>query len=80
MAVVRFSSHLQTLTGALETEVKAVSYRDLIQELLEKFPNLKDAGLQDLALALDGELIQEPLLVTFSSTAELHFVPKLAAG
>lgn len=80
MAVVRFSSHLETHTSVLETEVKAMSYRDLIQELLEKFPRLRGSDLQDLALALDGELIQEPLLVTFSSTAELHFVPKLAAG
>ena len=80
MAVVRFSSHLERYTGVLETEVKAVSYRELVHELLERFPGLADSDFLDLALALDGELIQEPLLVTFGSSAELNFVPKLAAG
>ena len=80
MATVRFSSDLARYTGKTEVEVEAVNYRSLIDELIDVFPDLANSEIKELALALDGELIQEPLLIEFPESAELHFVPRLAAG
>ena len=80
MATVRFSSDLARYTGKTEVEVEALNYRTLIDELIDVFPDLANSEIKELALALDGELIQEPLLIEFPESAELHFVPRLAAG
>ena len=80
MAIVRFSSDLARYTGEAEVEVEASNYRSLIDELINAFPELANSEIKELALALDGELIQEPLLIEFQESAELHFVPRLAAG
>ena len=80
MAIVRFSSDLARYTGKTEVEVEALNYRSLIDELIDVFPDLANSEIKELALALDGELIQEPLLIEFPESAELHFVPRLAAG
>lgn len=80
MATVRFSSDLTRYTGKAEVEVEALNYRSLIDELINAFPDLANSEIRELALALDGELIQEPLLIEFPESAELHFVPRLAAG
>lgn len=80
MATVRFSSDLARYTGKAEVEVEALNYRSLIDELIDLFPDLVNSEIRELALALDGELIQEPLLIEFPESAELHFVPRLAAG
>ena len=80
MAIVRFSSDLARYTGEEEVEVEALNYRSLIDELINAFPELANSEIKELALALDGELIQEPLLIEFQESAELHFVPRLAAG
>ena len=80
MATVRFSSDLTRYTGTAEVEVEALNYRSLIDELIDVFPDLVNSEIRELALALDGELIQEPLLIEFPKSAELHFVPRLAAG
>ena len=80
MATVRFSSDLTRYTGKTEVEVEALNYRSLIDELIGVFPDLANSEIKELALALDGELIQEPLLIEFPESAELHFVPRLAAG
>ena len=80
MAIVRFSSDLARYTGEAEVEVEALDYRSLIDELINAFPELANSEIKELALALDGELIQEPLLIEFQESAELHFVPRLAAG
>ena len=80
MATVRFSSDLARYTGETEVEVEALNYRSLIDELINVFPDLANSEIRELALALDGELIQEPLLIEFPESAELHFVPRLAAG
>ena len=80
MAIVRFSSDLARYTGKAEVEVEALNYRSLIDELINVFPDLVNSEIRELALALDGELIQEPLLIEFEKSAELHFVPRLAAG
>ena len=80
MATVRFSSGLARYTGKTEVEVEALNYRSLIDELIDVFPDLANSEIRELALALDGELIQEPLLIEFPESAELHCVPRLTAG
>jgi molybdopterin converting factor small subunit len=81
MARVIFGSDLLPQTGGQgEVEVAARNYRDLLLELQRRFPQLGDDTLEKLAIAIDGVIIHEPLLQTFSADSELVFVPRIAAG
>lgn len=81
MARVIFGSDLLRQTGGqAEVEVAARSYRDLLHELQRRFPELEEDTLQKLAIAIDGVIIHEPLLQTFSKDSELVFLPRMASG
>jgi hypothetical protein len=81
VARVIFTSDLQRLTdGAREVEIAATNYRELAGKLRQRFPALTDAVLAKYAVAIDGMLIQMPLLEPINSTSELVFVTKIAGG
>ena len=81
MAKVIFSSELQRHTdGTREFEVAAGNYRHLVNELRQHFPALTEAMFEKHAIAIDGRLIQTPLLETFNSDSELVFVARIAGG
>lgn len=60
--------------------VSALNYRDLLKELYGKFPDLKNSDLEDMVIAIDGEIVHEPLLVEIPEGAELHFFHFIAGG
>ena len=74
MAVVVFSSELQEFTGETKTTVSADSYRDLIDVLVSKYARLTREQLTDLAVAIDGVIIVDPLLEPIGSDTEVHFL------
>lgn len=80
MATVTFPSNLRRLTGETRVLVAAGAYRDLIAELCERFPDLSEEVLRKQAIAIDGRVVQEPLLETFRADSELVFVTKIAGG
>ncbi len=80
MARVIFTSELERLTGESEVTVAAEAYRDLLVELCARFPKLRQDALRKQALAIDGIVIQEPLLETFDADSELIFFAKIAGG
>ncbi len=81
MARVVIPSDLQRLTGdRAEVEVAARSYRELLPELCRRFPGLEHEALGKMAIAIDGVIIQEPLLQRFDDNSELVFVPRIAGG
>ena len=80
MATVVFSSGLRRFTGGEErVSIEAGTIRELIAALEQRFPDLKES-LGSMAVAIDGEIIQDPLLETLESDSEVHFLPPIGGG
>jgi molybdopterin converting factor small subunit len=81
MAKVVFPAELQRYAGgAVEVEVSAGNYRDLVAELCRRFPALTEEAIGKQAIAIDGMIIHSPLLESFSNDSELVFFAKIAGG
>lgn len=81
MPRVVFSSTLQRYTdGQAAVQVTSLDYRALLKELRAQFPEIPEALLRKQALAIDGQVVHEPLLQRFRDDSELVFVPKIAGG
>ena len=81
MARVILSADMQRYTdGIREITVAAGKYRDLVTELLQRFRGMNEAIVAKHALAIDGIIIQTPLLETFGEDSELVFVARIAGG
>ncbi len=80
MAIVRFSSELQKLTGEERTVIKASVYRDLVSAVVAKYPRLELESLMKMAVAVDGEIIHDPLLEVIHEDSEVHFLYRIAGG
>lgn len=81
MAKVVFSPEMQRYTeGAREAEVSALKYQDLVAELSRRFPTLTEDLIRKQGIAIDGAIIQMPLLETFRKDSELVFLNKIYGG
>ncbi len=80
MAIVFFSSELQQFTGEERAEVSALNYRDLISELAGRYELLSREKLSDMAVAIDGVIIADPLLETVGPETEIHFLHFISGG
>lgn len=80
MATVFFSSELQRFTGEEKIQISAQDYRGLLAGLTTKYPDLKNSEISDMAIAIDGEIVHEPLLELIPQNAELHFFHFIAGG
>ena len=81
MAKVIFSSDLQRFTnGSREVELAAGNYQSMVAELCERFPSLTAAILGKYAIAVNGMVIQMPMLEKFSPDSEIVLVAKIAGG
>ena len=79
MAQVILSGELAAIAGVREARIDAVTVRALLRELEQQFPAL--AGrLDELAIAIDGEIIQAPLLETLAPDSEVHFLAPIEGG
>lgn len=81
MARVVFTSSLLRYTGGTrDVEVDATSYRELAALLSKRFPELTGAVIDRYAVAIDGRVIQTPMLEQLGADSELVFVAKIAGG
>ena len=80
MAMVFFSGELQRFTGEEKTSVVASNYRELLEKLRNKYPDLANSEIASMAIAIDGEIVHEPLLELIPEAAELHFFHFIAGG
>ena len=80
MATVIFSSELQKFTGEEQTVVSSLNYRDLVQEILLRYDKLPGDEIDKMAVAIDGEIIHDPYLESFSPTSEVHFLFRISGG
>ena len=61
MATVIFSGELEKLTGDIRTEISSTVYRDMVTELVARYPALSRQLLEEMAVAIDGVIIVDPL-------------------
>lgn len=80
MAVVHFSSVLLAHTGGLaQVTIDAPRVRELLAALRRQFPGL-EGQLDDLAVAIDGDVRPDAEFEPLLPTSEVYFVPKIAGG
>jgi molybdopterin converting factor small subunit len=80
MATVIFSSELQRFTGEEKTTVSALTYRDLVDEITDRYRGLSRDEIKKMAVAIDGEIIHDPFLETVGQGSEVHFLYRISGG
>ncbi len=80
MATVIFSSELQRLTGEEKVSVPARNYRELLDHVTERYDKLDRDELMKMAVAIDGEIIHDPLLEAVGENSEVHFLYRISGG
>lgn len=76
-----FSRALQRYAGGAErVEVRPGAVRDVIRELIERFPELEPQLSGRIAVSIDGEIINDPLLEAVEPGSELHFLAPISGG
>ena len=80
MAHVHLGTELRRFTGGVaEVEVEATTVRRLIARLDERFPGIGE-HLEGTAVAINGEVIPDPIYEPVPENAEIHFVPAPVGG
>ena len=80
MAGVHLPSGLTRHTGGVETvDVDAARVPDLIAALRDLFPQIADR-LEEMAVAIDGEIYADPGYQPLRADSEVHLVPRIAGG
>ena len=80
MATVVFSSELQRLTGEEKATIDAADYRELVDALDARYDELTRDELMKMAVAIDGEIIHDPLLEAVGPRSEVHFLFRISGG
>ena len=79
--VVLTSGLSQQFTGGrTEIEVRAETFRQLLRELDELYPGLGSELGADTAIAIDGEIFQDPYLESIGADSEVYFLPRIGGG
>lgn len=66
--------------GRHEFQVEASSVRQLIRDLELRFPGLGKEIEQAAALAIDGEIYQDPFMERLADETEVFVLPKIGGG
>jgi len=76
------------LTGSLkaladnvsEIEIDARNVRELLRALERHVPGISKRVDDGLSIAIDGDIIQDPLLEPIAPDSEIHFLPPIQGG
>jgi len=80
MATVHLPSGFAQFTGGIESlEIDAPRVAELLTELRHRFPLLDDQ-LNDLAVAIDGDIYSDPGYQALRADSDVHLVPRIAGG
>ena len=81
MARVVFSGAMRRLVdGASEIDVDASDVRELMRRLEDRFPGISRKLATGMSIAIDGDIIQDPLLEPIGPDSEVHFLPAVQGG
>jgi hypothetical protein len=80
LAIVHLPSGLTQYTGGVdEIEIDAPRVNELLVSLAARFPALAPQ-LEEMAVAIDGEIYQQPGYQPVGATSDVHLVPRIAGG
>jgi molybdopterin synthase sulfur carrier subunit len=63
-----------------EIEIDAHDVRELLRKLELRLPGIQQRVEEGLAMAIDGDIVSDPLLEPVSADSEIHFLPPLQGG
>lgn len=66
--------------GQAEIEIIADDVRQLIKQLDKIYPGIGERLRERTAVAIDGEIFQDPLLQPIHETSEVYFLPMIEGG
>jgi len=66
--------------GAEKLELDVADVRALFRALDDRFPGIAAALRDEVAVAIDGEIVSDPLLEPIEPDSEVHFLPKIGGG
>ena len=80
MATVHLPSGFARLTGGIDTiAIDAPRIAELLAALRTRFPELAD-HIDEMAVAIDGEIYSEPGYQALRPDSDVHLVPRIAGG
>jgi molybdopterin converting factor small subunit len=80
VATVHLPSGLTQYTGGVETvDIDAARVVELITVLRDRFPQISDQ-LNEMAVAIDGEIYADPGYQPLRADSDVHLVPRIAGG
>jgi hypothetical protein len=80
MAKVVLPDSFVAITGdEREFTTEASCYRDLLQEMRARWPELSDR-LEKTAVAIDGQIYQDAFLEPIGSDSEVFFMARIEGG
>jgi molybdopterin converting factor small subunit len=80
MATVFLTSGLTALAGGVDAVViDAPRVAELLRELVARHPAL-GGRLEEMAVAVDGEIYNDADYVALGPDSEVHLVPRIAGG
>ncbi len=77
--IIMPDSFLAVTQGEHEIQVQVENYRELVTELTRKWPDLADL-LSNTAVAIDGEIFQDPFLEPIGDQSEVYFMARIEGG
>ena len=66
--------------GQTQLDCAATNYAALVAALEARFPGFSQSLEAGMAVAIDGEIYQTPLLEPISPDSEVHFLPLIGGG
>ncbi|HZR26936.1 MAG TPA: MoaD/ThiS family protein [Vicinamibacterales bacterium] len=67
------------LPGEQSVTIDAPRVPELFAALRQRFPDIADQ-LEEMAIAIDGDIYQDPGYQDLRPETEVHFVPRIAGG
>jgi molybdopterin converting factor small subunit len=70
----------QFTAGETELDIEGGNVRGLLKELDQRFPGMALVIEQEMALAIDGVIFQDPYLEPIGDGSEVFVLPKIGGG
>jgi len=81
VARVILTGNLRSLAGDEgEIQIEAANVRELLRALEPRLPGIERRVEDGLAIAIDGDIVEDPLLEPIGRDSEIHFLPPIQGG